>query len=120
MNKRANYLYELVGIIKTKQLKKDKKGQDFYRLVVENDEKVKIINVFSSLESIWREIEQSNFHSKKYFFFCKNYMGNLQFSRLKRTKVIMNNFYIELKEISLGQELLKKLSCQIDGKHYIG
>jgi len=76
--KRADYVYELVGKIATKQLKKDKSGNPFYKLIVniENKTEVDIINVFPNLEKVWINLDNSKFHGKKYLFFCKNYMGN--------------------------------------------
>ena len=53
MNKRANFIYELVGQISSKQLKKKKDGNPFYQLTVINSkqchhqETSKVINVFT-------------------------------------------------------------------------
>jgi len=77
-NNRANFIYELVGKVASKKLKADKNSQLFYQLTVtlENKPTVKFIAVFASnltKQSIWKEIEQSNYAGKEYLFYCKNY-----------------------------------------------
>ena len=62
-NKRANFIYELVGKVVDKKLRTDKNSQPFYQLTVisENYPQVKAIKAFpSSLteQSIWKAIEQ--------------------------------------------------------------
>jgi len=79
-NNRANFIYELVGKVVDKKLKTDTNSQPFYQLTVaiENYPQVKAIKIFPSnltKQSIWKEIEQSNYAGKEYLFYCKNYMG---------------------------------------------
>lgn len=80
MNKRANYIYELVGRITKWETKKKKDGQPFIQLavVIPEHPNSKKINVFTdslAKPEICQEIEQKNYHGKDYLFFCKNYMG---------------------------------------------
>ena len=81
MNKRANYIYELLGRITKWETKEKKDGSPFCQLsvVIPEYERIKKINIFTdSLEKkeILQEIEKKKYHGKKYLFFCKNYMGN--------------------------------------------
>jgi hypothetical protein len=80
MNKRANYIYQLVGEVDADKLAKKKNGKLFHKLIVsiKNREEIKEINIFTdSLErgEILKDIQSRKYHGKKYIFFCKNYKG---------------------------------------------
>jgi len=93
-NKRANFIYELVGQISSKQLRKKKDGNPFYQLTVElAKEKNQKINVFADIKSkeIWQAIEQNKYYGRDYTFFCKNYMGLYYLFNWKELGTKLNN-----------------------------
>ena len=85
VNSQNNKLYEFIGKIKGKHRKKvyskksDYCGNVYYRLQVEleNNPKCKEILVFPE-NKIWQSIEETNYHGKKYLFFCSPKVSNYQ------------------------------------------
>lgn len=78
---RHDYIYQLVGRIVNKQLKKKKDGNTFAQLavIIPDQERVKKINVFRdscNKEEVWETIEGNQYLGKEYLFSCKNYMGS--------------------------------------------
>ena len=72
-------LHELVGRIKDKERDKSYSGKFagkyFYRLnvAIENKEGIDTIYAFSDIiekESLWKDLEESNYIDKRYIFFC--------------------------------------------------
>ncbi|WNE40818.1 MAG: hypothetical protein mread185_000275 [Mycoplasmataceae bacterium] len=80
MNKARNeYLYELVGIIRERKIKKIK-DRECFDLSVEltNYPEVSIIKSFRDKlknQQIWTDLNNKKFLDKKYLFYCQNWMG---------------------------------------------
>lgn len=76
---RQDYIYQLVGKITDKKVKKKKDGSTFYQLatIIPQKEQVKKINAFneSCKKEIWQKLEKVEYPKKECVFFCKNYMG---------------------------------------------
>ena len=76
---RADYIYQLVGRITDKRVKKKQNGNNFIQLVVViRDKEIDKINAFadSCPSEIWQAIEANGYINKEYFFRCKNFMGS--------------------------------------------
>lgn len=82
---RANYIYELVGKVNEKKKKTSRsekcKGQNFYELLINCENKPQVVRIFVyqqklEKEIIWKDVLESNYIDKRYLFYCKNYMGN--------------------------------------------
>jgi len=80
-----NKLYEFIGKIKGKESKKvyrkgsKYEGNVYHRLQVEleNNPKWKEILVFQD-SKVWSDIQEANYHGKRYLFFCSPKVSNYQ------------------------------------------
>lgn len=87
---------ELVGIITEKESAKvysqgKNQGKLYYRLLVkcENRPKVNTIFAFREIvekESVWKDIEESNYLGKKYLFYCQQWMSMFRIVNWKELK----------------------------------
>ena len=78
---RGNYTYQLVGTLRSKQLKRHSKySQHYYQLLLtcESHPQVTKIFVFKSKltnPTIWPTLEADQGFSKRYLLKCRNYQG---------------------------------------------
>ena len=78
MVSRNDYLYQLVGRITDKRVKKKQDGNNFIQLaVIIRDKEIDKINVFadSCPQKIWQTIETNEYINKEYLFRCKELHG---------------------------------------------
>jgi len=84
MNKRSEFIYELIGQIHHRKLivaspPSKYAGQEYYKLIInqENQLKKRIQAWPDKLTNptIWKTIEQKEYSAKKYLFKCLNFRG---------------------------------------------
>ncbi len=89
MNKRNEYIYELVGIIRGRK-SQEFKNRECFKLIVElsNKENIHFIQAFKDKvnNQIWQDLEKKNFIDKKYLFYCRNWMGIFRLINWKELK----------------------------------
>ena len=78
---RGNYLYELIGTLRAKKLKRNPQyTQHYYQLLLtcENLPQITKIFVFKSKTTppIWQTVETGDYFGQRYLLKCRNYQGH--------------------------------------------
>lgn len=81
-HQRANYLYQFLGQITSKKLRKNQRySQHFYQLNLLCSNHPELTKIFAFRDKIhnpqiWPTLESDRYLGKTYLFYCRNYRGS--------------------------------------------